>query len=212
MKALTLPNLTVLTLNEPEISDFSQARNRLLQSASTDWVLFVDQDEIVPPALAREIKTVLGSKQATYTSAYRIKRQDLFFGQRLKHGETGHVSFVRLAKRDWGQWRGRVHETWEGKGPTLTLKNPMLHVPHPTLRSFVAKLDIYSTLAARERYAQGEHVTLVKLFSYPLAKFLYNYVLRLGFLDGVPGLIHAVMMSWHSYLTHAKLYLLWQKK
>lgn len=212
MKPLKLPNLTILTLNEPNLVDFSEARNRLLSSAQTDWVLFIDQDEVITPALAHEIKTVLGSRKANYVSAFRLKRQDRFLGRVLKYGETGNASFIRLAKSDWGRWRGAVHETWEGRGPTPTLHTPLLHSPHPTLSSFVAKLDHYSTLAAAERYAQHRHPSLLSLISYPFAKFVLNYFVKLGFLDGVPGLIHALMMSWHSYLTHAKLYLLWQKR
>lgn len=209
---MQIPNLTILTLNTPEIQDFSYERNKLLEGVSTDWVLFVDSDEDVTPALKKEIKNVIESPKSSYYSAYYIRRLDKFLGKRLNHGETGNASFVRLAKRDWGSWQGAVHEKWVGKGLVGTLKNPLLHTPHPTLSSFVTKINIYSSLAAKERYDHGIRSSFVHIALYPAAKFVCNYLLKLGFLDGVPGLIHAIMMSWHSYMTHTKNYLLWHQK
>lgn len=209
---MQIPNITILTLNTPNIKDFSAERNKLLSDVTTDWALFVDSDEVVSPDLEKEIKAQITNPMSAYYSAYRIRRLDNFLGTRLKHGETGNVHFVRLAKRDWGSWQGTVHEKWIGKGLVGTLKNPLLHTPHPSLRSFVDKINIYSTLAAKERFDSGIRSSFIHITIYPVAKFISNYLLKLGFLDGVPGLIHAIMMSWHSYMTHTKNYLLWHQK
>lgn len=209
---MSIPNLTILTLNSPDINDFSEERNKLLAGVSTDWVLFVDSDEIVSKELEREIKEIIASKQSSFYSAYKIKRQDKFLGTTLKYGETGSASFVRLAKRDWGTWVGVVHEKWIGKGLVGTLKHPLIHTPHPTLASFVDKINKYSTLAAKERYDHGIASTFGHIVFFPFFKFISNYLLKLGFMDGVTGLIHALMMSWHSYQTHTKNYLLWNQK
>lgn len=209
---MQIPNLTIITLNTPNIQDFSIERNKLLAGVRTDWVLFVDSDEIVSLDLAKEIKSQIESPKSTYYSAYRIKRLDNFLGLLLKHGETGNASFIRLAKRDWGSWQGTVHEKWVGKGLVGTLKNPLLHFPHSTLASFVDKINQYSSLAAQERYDNKISSSLAQIILYPVAKFISNYLLKLGFLDGVPGLIHSLMMSWHSFQTHTKNYLLWHQK
>lgn len=209
---MSIPSLTILTLNSPDIKDFAKERNKLLAGVSTDWVLFVDSDEIVSKELEQEIREKISSKQSSFYSAYKIKRQDKFLGTTLKYGESGNASFVRLAKRDWGSWVGAVHEKWVGKGLVGTLKHPLLHTPHPTLSSFVAKINNYSTLAAKERHERGIKSSLAHVLFYPIGKFGLNYLAKLGFLDGVPGLIHALMMSWHSYQTHTKNYLLWHQK
>lgn len=209
---MNIPGLTVLTLNTPDIKDFALERNKLLSSAKTDWVLFLDSDEVISSELQEELKETLESKNEEYYSAYQIRRQDTFLNKALQHGETGHAYFVRLAKRDWGLWEGVVHEKWQGSGLVGTLKNPIIHSPHRSLSVFVDKINNYSSLAAKERYDRGQHSNFFHITSYPLAKFVQNYFFRLGFLDGVPGLIHAIMMSWHSYLTHTKNYLLWQQK
>lgn len=209
---MQIPNLTVITLNTPNIKNFAEARNQLLANVHTDWVLFVDSDEVVTKELEKEIKAKIISKKSSYYSAYRIKRLDNFLGITLKHGETGNVSFVRLAKRDWGSWQGVVHEKWVGKGLVGTLKNPLLHTPHSSLASFVDKINKYSSLAAKERHANGISSSFAQIVFYPVFKFISNYFLKLGFLDGVPGLIHSLMMSWHSFQTHTKNYLLWHQK
>lgn len=209
---MNIATLTVLTLNTPNIKDFSLERNKLLSSAKTDWVLFLDSDEKLTPELEQELKVTLESKNALYCSAYSIRRQDTFLNQVLHHGETGNAHFVRVAKRDWGRWEGRVHEKWQGSGLVGRLKNPIIHNPHSSLSVFVDKINNYSSLAAEERYRAGVRSNFLHIITYPLAKFVQNYFIRLGFLDGVPGLIHALMMSWHSFQTHTKNYLLWHQK
>lgn len=211
-------NLTILTLNSPNIIDFAKARNDLLATAQTEWVMFLDSDEIVTPALEDEIQKAVSRKPYAF-DAYLIPRRDVFMGKELKHGETGNAKFVRLAKKNFGQWIRPVHEMWEPVGARHAstakigkLHNPIIHISHPTLSTFVDKINKYSTLDAEYRYNLGITASLFQVFYYPLAKFKLNYIFRLGMLDGVPGLINAIMMSWHSYLTWGKLYLLCHKK
>ncbi len=201
--------LGIITLEEPNIQDFAKARNSALKKSTADWIFFVDDDEVVTPELAREIKFALNSHDF---DAYLIPRRDTFLGRELKHGETGNAKFIRLAKKDFGKWVRPVHEVWTGKGRVGELKNPLLHTPHQSISTFLTKIDNYSSIEAKYRYSKGKKSSLFKIFVYPLGKFKYNYFFKLGFLDGVPGLIMAIMMSFHSYLTWTKLYLLWQKR
>lgn len=204
-------NLTIITLDSPGITDFAAARNRELAKAKTDWVLFVDQDEKITPALKQEIQQAI-SRMPYAFDAYSIPRLDTFMGRKLRHGETGGARFVRLARRDYGRWVRPVHEVWQGSGKIGRLQYPILHLSHPSISTFLNKIDRYSTIDAEYRYCEGIKSSLWKIWLYPLAKFKYNYIFRLGFLDAVPGLILAIMMSFHSYLTWTKLFLLQQKK
>lgn len=197
--------LTIITLNQPGITDFASARNAELKKTKTDWVLFVDSDEKITPELKSEIIEAI--KNSEY-SAYYIPRLDTFLGRELHHGETGHAKFVRLARSNFGKWQRPVHEIWVGKGKIGILKNPLLHYPHPTIASFLEKINKYSSIEAEYRFKESKKSSLFKIWFYPLAKFKYNYLFKLGFLDGVPGAIMAIMMSFHSYLTWTKLYLL----
>lgn len=202
-------NLTIITIQQDNITDFAAARNAELAKVKTDWVLFLDSDEKLTPELEKEIATAI---QAPQFNAYYIPRLDTFLGRQLLHGETGHVQFIRLARRDFGQWVRPVHEVWDGHGKIGTLINPIFHNPHSSISSFLDKINTYSTLDAQYRYEQGIKSSLWKIAFYPIIKFKWNYLFKLGFLDGTPGIIMAMMMSFHSYLTWTKLFLLQQKK
>lgn len=202
-------NLTVIRLNEPAITDFAAARNRALSQARTDWVLFLDTDEELTPQLQKEIEAAI---QDDSVVAYRLRRQDHFLGRVLKYGENSQIRLLRLARKDAGLFRRPVHEFWEVKGRVGELRSPLIHRPHPDISSFLRKIDHYSTLEAEYRYAQHLRPGLWRILVYPVAKFVRNYLWLQGFRDGIPGMIMAVLMSFHSYLTWTKLYLLWQRR
>lgn len=197
-------NITIITLDEPNIEDFAAARNRELKKAKTDWVLFVDSDETISPELEQEIKHAISAPQF---DAYALKRRDHFLGQELTHGENAANRFVRLARRSWGKWERPVHETWVGQGGVGELNHP-IHHQLSSIREIIDKLNTYSTLDATFRHKSGQRSSLFHLTFFPFAKFFQNFLLRRGFLDGPPGTIMAILMSFHSFLTWSKLYLL----
>ncbi len=204
-----MKNLTIVTINEPGITDFSTVRNSALAKVKTTWTLFLDSDETMTSELEKEIQAAIQSPEF---DAYYLPRKDIFLGREINHGETGNAKFIRLAKTDYGRWERSVHEIWVGKGRVGTLRNPIIHSGHKDVASFLDKINTYSELEAKYRFDHGIKSNLFKIALFPLAKFKYNYFLKLGFLDGVPGTIMAIMMSFHSYLTWTKLYLLWHKK
>jgi glycosyltransferase involved in cell wall biosynthesis len=191
--------------------DFSKQRNFGLEKSKGEWVLFVDADERVSSELKSEIQSIIHHSPLTI-NGYSLKREDHLFGKTLKHGENGSVRLLRLGKREAGKWEGKVHETWNIKGKTEELDNPLEHYPHQTISAFLEKINDYSTLRAEELYEQGIKTNLFLILAYTKGKFLQDYFLKLGFLDGMPGLIVALLMSFHSFLVRSKLYLLWKQK
>jgi glycosyltransferase involved in cell wall biosynthesis len=188
--------------------DFAAQRNFALGQAKGSWILFVDSDEVVPESLQNEIKRKIRDGDV---SGYYIKRRDYLFNQELKYGETANVQLLRLAKKDAGRWVRPVHEVWEIKKQTSVLNNLLLHYPHPTVGQFLSDINTYSTRNAQYLFSKNTHISCFSVATYPTGKFIQNYLLRLGFLDKTPGIILAIMMSFHSFLTRAKLYLLWSK-
>ncbi len=184
--------------------NFAAQRNFGLAKARGDWVLFLDTDETVPPPLAQEIIRKLAKPGETV--GFYFKRLDYFLGKPLRHGETGSVRLVRLARKDTGLWHRSVHETWSLSGPTKTISHPLHHHPHPDITSFLATINAYTTIEAKLRAASGARFNLFACLFYPPLKFLYNYFIKLGFLDGFPGLVMAVVMSLHSLCLRVKLY------
>lgn len=187
-------------------NDFSSQRNFGLKKAKNEWIFFVDADEKVPQELAKEIKTRINKSDNIL--GFYLKRKVKFQGKWLNFGETANTFLLRLGKKEAGKWQGKVHERWQVEGKTVKLKTPLIHDQNISLKEFVKKINFYSTLRTQELYENGKRFNFVSLFSLPLLKFLNNYFLRLGFLDAVPGLILALLLSYHSFLVRAKLFFL----
>lgn len=191
-------------------NNFSDQRNYGLEKAKGDWILFIDADERISSALWYEIMSHSSEAIEEYAGFY-IKRQDTMWGKVLKYGETGNVVLLRLAKKGTGKWEGSVHEQWNIKGKTAVLKNPLEHFPHQTVAEFLREINFYTDIRAEELFKKKIKSNWFSIIVYPKAKFALNYFFRLGFLDGLPGLIFALMMSLHSFLVRSKLWLMRQK-
>ncbi len=197
--------------------DFAAQRNFGLAKAKNDWILFVDSDEVVTKELADEIKTILrthppaGGSNPRTQQGFFVKRKDFIFGKWLNHGETSRVRLLRLAKKGTGNWERPVHEIWNIKGEIGELSNPLEHFPHPNVAQFIEDINRYSTLNAGYLYKQNITVHWWQIAGYPAAKFFLNYFWYLGFLDGTAGATVAILMSFHSFLSRAKLWQLQDK-
>lgn len=189
--------------------NFSEQRNFALSQSRNDWTLFVDADERISKDLGQEIKRSTGDYSV---DGYFIPREDKLFGKILKHGELRNKKFLRLARTNAGKWRGTVHEEWNIKGKTKTLKHPMLHLPHQTISEFLREINYYTTLRAIELHEKGERTSWYKIIFYTKAKFIQTYILKFGFLDGMSGFVLSMVMSFHSFLVRGKLYMLQNKK
>lgn len=189
-------------------NDFSDQRNYALNIAKNEWVLFVDADERVSLELQKEIEETL---KTTVKGGFYIKRLDSMFGKILKHGELRNKKFLRLAKKDSGRWVGKVHEEWMVLADLGTLNSPLYHYPHQTISEFISEINLYTTIRSKELFKAGKTTNWALIILYTKGKFFYTYVFKLGFLDGVPGLVVSLMMSFHTFLVRGKLYLLLKK-
>ncbi len=188
-----------------QLKDFSSQRNFALKKAEYTWVLFIDADERVSKELKNEIKESINKENAV--SGYYIKRKDKFLGMFLKYGELKNIKLLRLAQKDKGKWVNKVHEVWKIRGKTETLNNPIIHYPHSTISGFLNKINIYSKIRSEELLEKKTKPKLIQIIAFPTGKFIYNYFIKLGFLDGIRGFVFNMIMSLHSFLVRAKLYL-----
>lgn len=186
-------------------NDFSLQRNYALSKVRQDWAFFVDADEVVSKELAQEIYQQTTQFLSPFNGFF-VKRTDYMWERRIKFGEAGAHKFLRIARVEKGKWAGKVHEVWEVSGSKAELKNSLKHFPHPSVKEFLAEVNYYSTLRAEELYAKKVKSSFLQILLMPPGKFLYNYIVRLGFLDGMPGIIIAIMMSLHSFLARGKLW------
>jgi glycosyltransferase involved in cell wall biosynthesis len=182
---------------------FAAQKNSALEKATCDWILSLDADEAVSEQLAKEIAGVIQiPSPALPQGGYLIARKNLFLGRWMKHGGFYPDRKLRLFRRGAAQFENRlVHEDAKANGPTGTLQHPLLHDAYPTLDSYLDHMNKYSALGARMALAQRPRgFNLINIYIRPQLTFFYNYIVRLGFLDGREGLLlhlyHAVYVSW----------------
>jgi glycosyltransferase involved in cell wall biosynthesis len=196
---------------------------------SQPWLMRVDADEVVTPALADEINRRL-SDLPSDVNGLVVKRRQVFLGKSLVHGGSYPIRLLRIWRRD----HGRCEERWMDEhivlssGRSLELEHDLEDHNLNDLRWWTHKQANYAvreaaeTLRAREHeheHGELEPVTRRKrwlkenvyrrlpLFVRPLGYFSYRYLLQLGFADGVPGLVwHALQGFWYRFLVDALIY------
>ena len=174
--------------------------------AKHDWVLCVDADEEVSPALAEAVAAALAHPGCV---AYRMPRLNRFMGRYLRHGEGFPDWSLRLFDRRHAQWSDdAVHEKVVVRdGPTgrLSERAVLLHHSAESLATYLDKQNRYTSLQADGLYRAGERANVWRLLLSPALRFVKFYVLRLGFLDGLPGLVHIAIGCFNSFAKYAKL-------
>lgn len=182
---------------------FGPQKQFAVEQARHDWVLCIDADERVGPALREEIRRTLAAPQQ---QAYRFPRCNRFLGRYLRHGEGYPDWSLRLFDRRHARWSDDpVHEKVLFAGQPGTLHGDLLHDSAETLDSYLAKQNRYTTLAAQQAAAQGRRAHAGHLLLSPLLRFVKFYFFRLGLLDGVPGLVHILIGCGNSFAKYAKI-------
>jgi glycosyltransferase involved in cell wall biosynthesis len=180
---------------------FAAQKNSALQKASGDWILSLDADEEVEPALAEEIKQTLSENPSA--AGFWIPRKNFFLNRWIRHGGFYPDPKLRLFRRGAGTFEDRlVHEDLRMQGPTAKLKGHLLHHAYPTLDSYLEHMNRYSSLGAQMVAGKSGRAgfSFADIVIRPRLTFFYNYFLRGGFLDGREGLLlhlyHANYVSW----------------
>ena len=195
---------------------------------SYEWVFFVDADELPTPELWAEIKDTLSKDMPLSAAGYHINIQLIFLGRCILHGgyypnwglrlfRPQYVNFVEVDGLEYA----RID------GDTLKLRNVMLHIDNNDLSNWIRKQNARASLASRALWGARSCRTLAKfsdsterrtrvwmreniwsrlpLLLRPLALFIYRYIFRLGFLDGIEGLIYITLLNfWYPFLVDAK--------
>jgi len=183
---------------------FAAQKNSAIAHCAGDWILSLDADEEVSPTLAREIQALLAG--GPLCDAYSVPRRNFFLGRPLRYGGFYPDRKLRLFRSGAARFSERaVHETLACSGKLGQLQGDLLHHAYPTLTSYIHHMERYSTLGAEILVERGCRSRSLPAFLWNVAmaphlNFVYNYWLRLGFLDGREGLLmhlyHANYVSW----------------
>ena len=190
-------------LVQKEWLGFGRQKQYAVDQARHDWVLCLDADETVSPRLAASIQAALA---APVSPVYRMPRRNRFLGRWLSHGEGYPDWSPRLFNRMNARWSDDlVHEKVLYAVTPGTLQGDLLHDSSDDLTAYLERQNRYTTLAARQAYELGRSAGFFHILMSPVVRFLKFYVFRLGFLDGMPGLLHISIGCMNSYLKYAKL-------
>lgn len=186
---------------------FAAQKNLALEKCSGDWILSLDADEEVSGELQQEIRERFASGESgpgAQIEGYAISRRNLFLSRWIRHGGFYPDRKVRLFRANAGRFSDRsVHESLViDQAKVAPLAHDLLHHAYPTLSSYIEHMNRYSSLGAAAAMEQrsAARFSFLNVVLRPMATFIYNYFLRLGFLDGPEGLLlhlyHAVYVSW----------------
>jgi glycosyltransferase involved in cell wall biosynthesis len=184
---------------------FGAAKEFAKNQARGEWILSVDADEVVKQELKEEILKVINS--ADPQDGYFIPRRSNFLGRWMKHGGWYPDLVLRLFKKQKGQFTSRlVHEKVIVDGRTGNLKNDLWHYTDPDLDRYLVKMNRYTSIDALQRLKEDKTSSPIDLLIRPVATFTKMYFFKMGFLDGMAGLILAVSSAFHVFVKYAKLW------
>lgn len=183
---------------------FGPQKNRALSHATGEWILSIDADEQVTPALRDAIQTVL---RDPHYSAYRLPRRSQYCGYWMRHGGWWPDYVIRLFRHGAAHFSDDlVHERLcVTQGAIGTLSTPLLHYPFTNFEEVLDKINRYSSAGAQMRHRQGQQGGLRRALAHGFWAFLRTYVLRAGFLDGRAGFMLAVSNAEGVYYRYLKL-------
>lgn len=183
---------------------FGPQKRFAVSQASHDWVLCLDADEWLSDDLANEIKRLQNNPQL---AAYRFARSNKFMGRFLRHGEGYPDPCLRLFDRRRANWSAHaVHEFVEvTEGAVGKLNGDLMHESGEDISLYLNKQNRYTDMQARALHARGKRSGPAQLLLSPLWRFFRFYILRQGFRDGLPGLVHISIGCINSFVKYAKL-------
>jgi glycosyltransferase involved in cell wall biosynthesis len=191
---------------EREYRTYGDFQNWAIPQAAHPWVLVLDSDERVTPALAAEIRTLLESEPQH--AGYSIPRRNHFLGHPIRFGPWMHDHCLRLFRRDAVRYVGNTDHAHAKlrSGTVGTLENFLVHYTCTSYEQYLPKLQRYAATQARLWHQQGRRTNVLQMLLRGPMRFLQGYVGRLGFLDGVAGLQVCALIAYLSYLKHARLW------
>ena len=198
-------------LEQREYLGAASTKNYAIDRAAHDWIFVIDADERVTPELREEILRTLAGPLDHW--AYSVGRRNFMLGKEVRYSGLQRDRVTRLFHRGHARYPNkRVHADLLVDGPTFDLRQKMLHFYIRTFDHMIAKMTRYAQWGAAQMYIDGRTTSAWGIFSHAFGKFMRDYVVNLGFLDGARGMISVGMHVYYTFWKYAKLWELQQLK
>lgn len=190
-----------------------EQKNYAMKKAQHDWVLSLDADEALDDQAKASITRLRSDGAAAH--AYSFNRLNNYCGKWIKHAGWYPDKKLRLWHKSAGKWGGenphdRV-ELLDGQA-VAHLKGDILHYSYHSLSQHIKQVDYFTDISSRAAYKAGQRSSIFKILVNPAFKFVRDYVLKLGFLDGFYGFVIAIVSSFATFSKYTKLYQLQKEK
>ncbi|MFH6768321.1 glycosyltransferase family 2 protein [Gaetbulibacter aquiaggeris] len=200
------------TFIQHKFEGYIEQKNHALSLAKNDYILSLDGDEV----LSEDLKTsILNIKSNWKFDGYFVNRLNNYCGQWIKHSDWYPDKKLRLFKKGSGEWKGiNPHDCYVLKKGLKSgkLNGDLLHWMYRDYSEHNQKIEDFTTIASEAYFKLGIKSSVWKIIYRPFWSFFKAYFLRLGFLDGINGLIICVQTYHGTFLKYIKLYRLWKTK
>lgn len=184
---------------------FGPQKQSAIDKCREPWVLVLDADERIPPETADTIQSIVTDSRIQ-EAGFRFPRKNYFQGRWIKHAGWWPDPVIRLFRKNAGKMSdAMVHESVEVQGTVGLLSVPIEHYTESRLSRIIQKIDRYSTLGAQASFQEGKTSSSAGALVRACFTFVQDYFLRLGVLDGMPGLTLAVTDAVNKFFKYAKL-------
>lgn len=183
------------------------ARNYAIEKAEGDWIMVLDADEAVPHTLATYLLQVSKKRDVDY---YRIPRKNIIFGKWVKHAGWWPDFQIRFFKKGSVTWTDKIHGIPMTKGTGYDIEPSerlsITHYNYQSIEQFIARLNRYTTISAKELYISNTHSTVPDLFDKPTREFINRYLVWEGYKDSIHGLSLALLQAFSELVVYIKLW------
>lgn len=190
---------------EREYRTSGDFKNWAIPQALHEWIVLLDADERLTEPLRDEI---LSTVQTPTCDGYWIYRANHFMGHPVPYGDSGTDKVVRLFRRDLGRYVGPSDhgEVQIASGRVGVLNEKMLHYTCWDYDQVFQKFHRYTKLQAEQWHERGKDTSYLRLFVNPIGRFIREYFLQLGFLNGKAGVQLAMLAAFYSFMKQARLW------
>jgi len=184
---------------------YSESKNFVNQQAQYDYLLSIDADEALSPALSEAILSV---KDDPEYDGYYVNRKTNYCGQWIKHGGWYPDRKLRLWRRGKGKWVGRIHEKiiMLPDARIGSLSGDLLHYSFNSIAEHIRTANNFSTIAAEDAVKNGHKtVFFIHIILNPVFTFFRKFLLQFGFLDGYHGFVISTISAFANFLKYTKI-------
>ncbi len=194
---------------EEEWKGFGRQKNSAIEKCQNEWVIVLDADERIPPETKDVILNTLENPKA---SAYSFKMKHFIANRWIKYGGNWPDWHVRLINKNNGIFKGEIHEKWITEGKIQKIDAIIEHYGFIDYADMLKTMNEYSTIAAKELFMSGKRASILSPIIHSIPMFCNIYFFKMGFLEGLDGLVLALLKAGGSFFKYAKLLELQMKK